>query len=97
MTRKEAVQLASRALALYLACWGLSDMTYLPENIISIRHHYNSLAGPDYWVEYYGLAIIFRLVRMMALFAGASWLYKGGKQIEKFFFPDEVSMGIDEN
>jgi hypothetical protein len=96
MTRKEAVQLASRALALYLACWGLSDLTFLPESLISIHHHYDSLTGPNYWVAYYGLASIFRLVRIVALFAGASWLYKGRKGVQEFFFPLETPNTIEE-
>lgn len=87
MTKKEGVLLASRALTLYLLCWGLSDLTYLPQELLSARHHYGT---HDYWLTYYCIELSFRTVRIIALFAAAMWLYSCGKQVEAFFFPHEA-------
>lgn len=87
MTKKEGMLLASRALALYLLCWGFSDITYLPQELLSARHHYGS---HDYWLTYYSIELTFRIVRIVGLFAAALWLYSCGKPVESFFFPHEV-------
>jgi hypothetical protein len=87
MTKKEGILLASRALTLYLLCWGLSDLTYLPQELLSARHHY---AAHDYWLTYYAFELTFRIIRIVALFAAAMWLYSCGKQVESFFFPRDA-------
>jgi hypothetical protein len=89
MTRKEGVLLASRALSVYLLCWGLSDVTYLPQYLLSVGHHSVALIGHDYWSTYYSLGFAFHVVRIIALFAAASWFYRCGARVQGFFFPSE--------
>jgi hypothetical protein len=76
-------------LTIYLLCWGLSDLTYLPQELLSVRSHYGA---HDYWLTYYGIELTFRIVRIIALFAAAIWLYSCGKQVEDFFFPHETEV-----
>jgi hypothetical protein len=39
MTKKEAVRLASRTLALLLVVWALSDLSYIPTTAFSLSHY----------------------------------------------------------
>jgi hypothetical protein len=89
MTKKEGILLASRALSVYLLCWALSDMSYLPQYLLSIGHHSFALIGHEYWSTYYFLGFAFHVVRIIALFAAASWFYHCGVRVEEFFFPSE--------
>ena len=84
MTRKDGVLLASRAFALYLLCWALTDLTYLPQEVLGFRHH-----GGDYLFTYYAVGVGFRVVRIIVLLAVMNWLFKGGRSVESFFFPGE--------
>ena len=97
MTKKEGVVLASRALALYLICWGLSDVTYLPQVLLDVYHHshHSSVlaneAGPDYFLTYHKVQLVFYLFRITALLLTARWLIKHGDGVYRYFFPSERS------
>ena len=93
MTKKEAVMLASRALALYLICWGLSDVIYLPQLALDLQRHWHrsSVLMPDYWWTYYRVGMVMHLVRILALFAAAGWLLKCGKTVQRFFLSSEAA------
>ena len=41
MSRKDALVLASRGLALLFAVWALGEMSYVPEFLHSFRHYIN--------------------------------------------------------
>jgi uncharacterized membrane protein len=97
MTRKEGVLLASRAFALYLLCWALSDLTYVPQTLLSLRHHSSVLITRDYWSAYYGVELTFRIVRIVALFGVASWLYRCGRRVEDFLLPIKQAVTTQEN
>ena len=45
MSTKQAVTIVSRALAVYLLFWFLSDLTYLPSDLFSLWHHQNMLGA----------------------------------------------------
>jgi len=88
MNKREAVVLASRAVALYLICWALSDITYLPQVIVEFRHH-GTAANHDFWWNYYRVDLTFYVVRIVALFVAAEWLIKCGEGVYKYFLPLE--------
>ena len=88
MTKRDAVVLASRALALYLICWALSDITHLPQIILEFRHHGTAAAHDSGW-NYYRVDLTFYIVRIVALFVTAEWLIKGGDGVYRFFLPLE--------
>jgi hypothetical protein len=90
MTRRDAILIASRAFALYLICWALTDVTYLPQTVFSLRHHSSALITHDYLWTYYRVEAVFRLIRILALFVTATWLLKGSKGVEDFFLPTKV-------
>jgi hypothetical protein len=94
MTKKEGVLLAGRAFALYLVCWGAERCHISTQNLLSLRYHY---AAHGYWSTYYCVELTFRVVRIIALFAAASWLYTCGKRVEGFFFPPEKLGKVEPN
>ncbi len=98
MTRKEAVVLASRALALYLICWGLSEVVSLPQILLDIHHHWRHTSvlteiSPDYLLTYHEVQLAAYLVRTAALFVTARWLMKHTDSVFRYFLalqPGEV-------
>lgn len=88
MDKREAVMLASRALALYLICWALSDITHLPQIILEFRHH-GTAAAHDFSWNYYRVDLTFYIVRIVALLVTAEWLIKGGNGVHKYFLPSD--------
>ncbi len=97
MTKKEAVVLASRALALYLICWGLIDATYLPQVLLDVHRHWNYSSvpvreiRPDYYLTYHIVQLVLYLFRIAALLLTARWLTKHGEAVHKYFLPPEAS------
>jgi hypothetical protein len=90
MTRREGLLLASRAFALYLLCWGLSEVSYLPQRLVLLRHHTSVLTSPVWSLSTYeGVGLSFHILRVVALFAMAAWLYNGSKGVEGFLLPAE--------
>ena len=91
MTKREAVMLASRALALYLICWGVSEVIFVPQLALDLHHHWHrtSVLLSDYLWTYYRVRMVFHLIRILALFAAAGWLWKCGKTVQRFFLPSE--------
>jgi hypothetical protein len=89
MTRREGLSLASRAFALYLLCWGLSEVTYLPQRLLSVTHHSSVLISSEYWSKYDLVGLSFHILRIVALFGTAAWLYRGGVGVEGFLLPPE--------
>lgn len=88
MTKREAVVLASRAVALYLICWAVSDITHLPQEIMSFRHH-GTAAAHDWLWSVYRVELTFYVVRIVALFVTAEWLIKCGDGVYRYFLPLE--------
>jgi len=93
MSRKDAVLLASRTLALLLTVWALSDVSYLPERLHSfLRYANQELAGSatlQYWRHYYLIALGFLIVRIVGFSLMARWLYKCGPDVEELLLSAE--------
>ena len=90
MSKREAVLIVSRAVALYLLCWALSDLTYLPERLFALSHHaveHGVIVTNYYYRNLDILSLAALLVRIAALLIAAAWLYKCGPRVEAFFLP----------
>jgi hypothetical protein len=88
MSKKDAVLLVSRALAFYLICWALDNVTYLPERLFAPSHHLSQstvLPNQDYWSRYYFLTLGVNLLRVITLFVAAAWFWRCGPKVESFF------------
>ena len=88
MSAREAVSIASRALAVYFLFWLLSDLTYLPSRLFSLWHHRN-MPGSTEWTTYLRdsdvISVSFHLLRMVGLFFAVQWFYRSGPAIQEYF------------
>jgi len=90
MSKKELVQLVSRAFAVLLLSWLLLDITHMPEKLFTLFHHQSQssvLATHDYWSSLYLIETIFYAVRLLALSFAAAWFWKCGPRVEALFSP----------
>jgi hypothetical protein len=99
MSRKDAVVLASRTLALFFVVSTLAEASYLPEYLHSFHYYINqgasSSTAVQYWSHYYLIRAGFLVTRMVGYFLIARWLYKGGPEVEELLFgapPQETSI-----
>jgi len=87
MSKKDAVVIASRVLALYFFCWFLSDVTYLPSHLLAVLHYasFRNLSPTEsYFYSYDRVGLGFLYVRILGLLF-ASWLfYRCGPRVQRF-------------
>jgi hypothetical protein len=86
MSRKDALLLASRGLAVLLTITALADVSFLPEFLNSFIH-YNDDAPGSYWKSYYLIRTGFLVVRIVGYSLAARWLFKGGPEVEELLLP----------
>ena len=93
MSKKEVVQIASRAIALYLVFWSLGQLTSVPALAFAISHYGGQgvSAGNAYSRNYYVIQLSSHFVMSIGLFLAAVWVYRCGPQIEAFLSPSENS------
>jgi len=92
ISRKDAVILASRTLAVLLTVSALADVSYLPERLHSLLRYLNHEPGTataiEYWRHYYLIQLGFLITRIVGFSLMARWLYKGGPDIEELLLPE---------
>jgi hypothetical protein len=101
MSKKDALLLASRAVALFLTVAALSEMSYVPEFVNSFLHYHKyaptastNVDYLDYMRHYYLIRLAFLLTRIVGLSLLARWIYKGGSEIEELLMPSAEATGI---
>lgn len=90
MSRKDAILLASRSLAVLLIVWALTDISYLPGSVHTFFHYLNyehATPGTEYLRHYYLIALGFLITRIVGYSLVARWLYRGGPEIEGLLLP----------
>jgi hypothetical protein len=93
MTRKEAVLLVSRALAIIQLISAIIESSYLPDRFISLYHYTVRINGasvsqPDnYLRSYYQLIIAFIFMRIALLLVFAFLLWNCRPWIERILLP----------
>jgi hypothetical protein len=93
MSRKEAVLLVSRALAVIQLISALYELSYIPIRYISLLHHTNriNLLGSsgydDFWSGYYRVDIAFLLARIIIYMIFAFLFWNCGPWIERILLP----------
>src|SRR5260221_7467338 len=90
-SKRELVQIASRAIALYLVFWSLGNLGNVPAILFAISHYAAQPASPaqDYLNRYYLIQMSSQLVVSGGLFIAAVWTYRCGQIIERFLSPSE--------
>jgi hypothetical protein len=93
MSRKDAVVLASRTLAVLFIVSALIEVTYLPERFHAFLHYVNqepaSSAAIQYWRHYYLISLGFLIIRIIGFSLMALWLRKCGPEVEELLLPPE--------
>jgi hypothetical protein len=91
MSRKDAVVLASRTLAVLLTVWSLTEVSHLPGTVHSFLNYLNrepaSSPGVEYMRHSYLIALGFLITRIVGYSLMAMWLYRGGPEIEELLLP----------
>jgi hypothetical protein len=90
ISRKDALLLTSRSLALLLTVSALAEISYLPEFLHSFFRYINQEPGSttsQYWRHYYLIRLGFLVVRIVGFSHMARWLYRGGPEVEELLFP----------
>ena len=91
MSRKDAVVLASRTLALLLTVWALAEASYLPASLYSFLRYTNQGPGAStavqYWRHHDFITLSFIVTRMVGFALLAKWLFKGGPEVEDLLSP----------
>jgi len=88
MSTKQAITIASRALAVYCLVWFLADFTYVPSDLLSFWHYrdaYGAITGTTYLRNYHLLTLASRLLRMVLLFFAVQLLYRSGPAMQRYF------------
>jgi hypothetical protein len=93
VSKKEVVQIASRAIALYLVFWSLGQLTNVPALAFAISHYGGQgvSAANSYSRNYYVIQLYSHIVMSIGLLLAAVWVYRCGPQIEAFLAPAEKS------
>jgi len=93
MSRKDAVVLASRTVALLLIVWALTELSHLPERVYSFLRYLNPGPTPSpaiqYWRHYDLIDLGFLVTRIIGFSLLARWLFKGGPEVEELFLQSE--------
>ena len=94
MSKRDALLLTSRALAVLLTLWALAEVSCLPEFAHSFLHYIRYERTPstnmgyvDYMRHYYLIRLAFLITRIVGYSLMARWLYKGGPEIEDLLLP----------
>jgi hypothetical protein len=91
MSRRDAVVLASRTLAVLLTVWALEELSYLPETIQSfLRYVHPETVNAEHLSHYYLLRLGFMLTRLIGFSLIARWLYQGGPDIAELLLPSAI-------
>jgi len=101
MSRRDALVLASRALAFLLGVWALSEVSYLPESLHSFLRYINQEPGSSpaiqYWRHYHLIRLGFIVTRIVGFSLMARWLYKGGPEVEELLSPSSLHEDVARN
>ncbi len=92
MSTKDAIYIASRAFALYLFCWMLDNVTYLPARLMALTHHAaqrSVLFSSDYLYNSDLTTLVFTLIRIVVLGVASYYLWRCGPRVQSLFTPPE--------
>jgi hypothetical protein len=93
MSKREIVVMVSRALAVIQIVTTLLEVTYLPQELLSLFHHIFPLQTPvfgDYLSRYYMEVVLALIVRIAICSFAAILLWKCGPDIERWLLPSKT-------
>lgn len=94
MSRRDAIWIASRTLAVLLMVWALTELSYLPGSVYSYLRYAGDELGSspslEYWRHSYLISLGFRITRVVGYALIAKWLHKGGPEVVEMLLPTGV-------
>lgn len=96
MSRRDAVVLASRTLALLLIVWIFSECCSLPELLLSYIHYLRyepATAYVDYMRHYHLALLTVTVAKLIGFSVLANWLFKAGPDVAATLLPS----GLDQD
>jgi hypothetical protein len=91
VSKKELVQIASRAISLYLIFWSLGNLANVPSLAFAISYYAGlpRSAGQDYFYKVQLIQLVSHIVVSTGLFLAAVWTYRCGPKLEAYLSPSE--------
>jgi hypothetical protein len=91
MAKKELIQIASRAISLYLIFWSFGNLANVLSLVFAISHYAGLPAsvGQDYLYKLQLIQLLSHIVVSAALFLAAVWTYRCGPKLEAYLSPSE--------
>jgi len=90
MIQKDAVLIASRALALYLVFWGVGNLAGVPSLMFSAAHYAAQPgSGANYLYKSDIISLTSHVVFSGSLFLASTWCYRCVPRIQAFLSPSE--------
>jgi hypothetical protein len=108
MTREEGFRLITRALVFCCLAWCVSNVLFMPTDILGVVHHVHGLrlardAGRAiyvedevHWLRYYVSLTAARAALIAINVWAALWLYHGAAGVRRFFFSAASLVDIDD-
>ncbi|HYM77390.1 MAG TPA: hypothetical protein VE377_15560 [Candidatus Dormibacteraeota bacterium] len=91
MSRRDAVVLGSRLLAVLLTVWALNEVSHLPTDLYSFLRYADQGSVTStanlYLRHHYLIEVGFRITRIVGYSLMAMWLYRCGPDIEELLLP----------
>ena len=88
MTKKEAVMIAARVIAVYFFFWALDCLSFLPERFLSLAHYAHSgsvllLWRDSYLFNLYLTEAALSALKAILLFMAGLWFYRNGAGVQR--------------
>ena len=94
MTRRDAIVLGSRLLAIFLTIGTLAKLTYLPSYLDSFLRYASHVtptsSANDYLRHHYLIELGFLVTRIIGYALTAAWLFRCGPDIEELLLPGNL-------
>ena len=97
MTNEQLNRVATRALAIFLVVWAISDAIELPRSLLTLLHEYQRVPFPSraftggmddagaYYLRYAIVGFAGYVLRIALWLKGAQWLCQCGPWLQSFF------------
>jgi hypothetical protein len=110
VTNEQLIRVVTRALAIFLVVWAISDAIELPRSLLTLMHEFQRVAFPSvaitgglgdagaYYLRYSIIGFAGYVLRITLWLKGAQWLYRCGPWLQNFFgveTKDEQTASLD--
>ena len=90
ISRRDAVVIGSRLLAVLLTVWAFGEISSLPTTVYAFLRYAQqggASSGNPYWHHHYLMSLGFLITRIVGFSLMAAWLFRCGPDIEELLLP----------